>query len=1425
MSGSKAALKAAKAALDAGNYDEAITQAEIVLAADPKNYFAKLFLGRGLDKQGKIDDAIKTYESATAIKPNDDQAWLGLRTLYEDRGPEKVGEYIDVSIRLADLYAELDDKHRCQTAVDKLISFTKENGTRAQYKRALEVLLPTSSIYDYLEGRIPHPSHTYRNLAEIIETEEKERVNREIGERRTRIGARVAQVKFDVLREVFTRSPLEGIYQRIIDWSQDDEIRREYEEKLLERAYQAIIVLSMEEKNKKRTSVLNYAHGMVIIKHPFKLAWRLELEWKDVDSLRNLDAGVLHEYIGFFPSDGLTKVLKGYLSSEISPFPYRAEEDKQTDGDQNEDADAVLTPEDRLVIMTEGLEDADGSVLAHRLMSEYYLHIEEYQAAVDVARRGLQKLNIESKRSGLLFQENVDAINGILATSLVHYQTPKNHPEARSIFDAILARQPTYTPALIGIGLILEEEEEFSKAVDFLNRALERDPTNIRIAAESAWCRTRTGNIGQGVADLEEQLSNMKADDPRSRDLRALTLYRIGVCQWELDPSKSARKDRKGAYAQFLAAIKMNINFAPAYTSLGIYYADYSRDRKRARQCFQKAFELSSSELVAAERLARSFADQGDWDIVEVIAQRAIDSGKVRLSPGSKKKPVSWPFSALGVVQMNKQEYSKSIPSFLAALRIRPDDYDSYVGLGESYHNSGRYNSASKTFHYAQELAKNSDTKMVEQQWFTQYMLANVDRELGNYDEAIEGYRSVLSIREKEFGVLMALIQTYNERSWRCIELGFFAQAQESAKQAISIAEIIVGIQPEAFNLWKSLGDACSIFALIRNRVDDVPPPERIEPLERVNELLYTNRVPHEYDTLVDVDGVGLKEPEDSSHYAHTHIAWLRICLNGAILAQKRALHKCSHDVHAQAVAWYNLGWSEYLAHVSLESTADLGNATTHNRYLKAAMRCFKRAIELEAGNAEFWNALGVVTSIADAKIAQHSFVRSLHLNERSARTWTNLGTLYLLQNDLELAHTAFGRAQSTDPDYAHAWLGEGLLAMLWGDGKESLSHFTHAFEISNSSSLIVKQQYAASAFDTLLTAPRSQSHISSLIQPLFALKQLEIQSSPVLLAYKHLAALYLERIGDHHGAVMTLAWVCHWAEVEYENSESPKVLGRFSHALSDLARNHLARRNFADAIEHAETALNLSSEAIPDAWEPGERYKLRLSAYLTAGLAHNHEKHSDQAIQMFRSALQESYSAADVVCTLAEMLWANGDESEKQVAREQLVDCVENNVEHAGSRILLGAMMIFDEDDEMMEAAREDLETVRQKDGHDTKQQEQIEDVHAALSMMLDKTDSFDAGGGKALRGEIVTSIMLYPSQPRGWSELANFSSKPYPAEMALKTVIQAVPPRGSLTSEDLAKAYAGVGTIGDAQRAIMLCPWEQHGWQTFVAVLLSYD
>lgn len=242
-----------------------------------------------------------------------------------------------------------DDQHECHVVVDKLVGFAKENGSRTQYKHALGAYLPSSPIFGYLEGRLQRPGLTYTRLAEITEVEEKERINKEIGERRTRLGAKLGQVTTDVTREVLRTSDLEQLYQNIIDWTTDDELRREYEEKLLQRAYDHLVVLAPQEKASKRPQVTQLAHDMVVIKHVFPLAWHLEFEWKDVENLEELDKGILAEYIDFFPDSGLSDILRVFLED------YLLEREQSSadggEGDVQKDLKKPLGAEEKLIIL------------------------------------------------------------------------------------------------------------------------------------------------------------------------------------------------------------------------------------------------------------------------------------------------------------------------------------------------------------------------------------------------------------------------------------------------------------------------------------------------------------------------------------------------------------------------------------------------------------------------------------------------------------------------------------------------------------------------------------------------------------------------------------------------------------------------------------------------------------------------------------------------------------------------------------------------------------------------------------------------------------------------------------------------------------------------------------------------------------------
>jgi len=877
--------------------------------------------------------------------------------------------------------------------------------------------------------------------------------------------------------------------------------------------------------------------------------------------------------------------------------------------------------------------------------------------------------------------------------------------------------------------------------------------------------------------------------------LLADTQYRLGCCLWNIDPSRQARKQRKGecAYSYWLAALNNNLNHAPTYTKLGVYYSDYAKDKKRARRCFQKALELSSAEVVAAERLARSFADDGDWDRVELVAQRIVDSGKVKPPPGSKRKGISWPFAALGVAELNKQEFHKAIVSFQSALRLAPNDYHSWVGLGESYYSSGRYVAGTKAILNAQKLEEEIGEDVLADTWFTKYMLANIKRELGEYDESIALYQSVMNSRPDEEGVIIALLQTMVESALTSVEKGLYGKAIDLALELIELASSTSGAVLETFNFWKTLGDAASVFVHVQSRLHEFP-QDQIQTLLKA----VSPDAAGLFSSIDKVDmGVNGAEPGTDGLSPD-----LKRALHSMILFFKQAIYATSQDRHAQAVGYFNLGWAEQQAHACLPKES----RKKPSNYVKAAVRAFKRAIELEAGNSEFWNALGVVTSEVNPAVSQHALVRSLHLNERSPVGWTNLGTLALLSGDMKLANEAFTRAQSADPDYAHAWIGQGFVALMYGDAKEARGLFTHAMGIAEASSLPTRQHYAASMFDHILLTPPGFT-VSDLIQPLFALNQVQ-SLRPQHLAFGHLATLLQERTGESSRAVKLLESICSEIEADYEKTESSESLARFTLARTDLARAYLADGSYEKATECGEMALGLSSEEGDSELSSDQRKKARLSAHLTVGLSHYFAKNFEEALKCFESALEESDNNPDATCLLTQVLWAQGTEEARDRARTALFEVIESYPGHVQSVLLLGVIALLDNDEDSLEAVVEELQGLRTNDKVTASEQSHIGEVLRAIAALGDGRTEED------MMNQVQNDIMLYPHLPHGWSGLAETTGDEHAAQMALRVARRVIPPRGVLESQDLSKAYAGTGMVGDAQRAVVLTPWDKTNW-----------
>ena len=67
----------------------------------------------------------------------------------------------------------------------------------------------------------------------------------------------------------------------------------------------------------------------------------------------------------------------------------------------------------------------------------------------------------------------------------------------------------------------------------------------------------------------------------------------------------------------------------------------------------------------------------------------------------------------------------------------------------------------------------------------------------------------------------------------------------------------------------------------------------------------------------------------------------------------------------------------------------------------------------------------------------------------QNTSTWTNLGTMYLMHNDHELASQAFSRAQANSPENSAVWLGQAMLTARRNNPAEASQLFQHAFDIA----------------------------------------------------------------------------------------------------------------------------------------------------------------------------------------------------------------------------------------------------------------------------------------------------------------------------------------------------------------------------------------
>lgn len=913
------ALKQARSLIGRGLNEEALVELE----DEEDNAIVCLLRGSALHRLRRYKDAEESLRKVTQLDRFNTVALRGLTRLYFDTKNPK--DYMDATISLLEALQKSDDLTGAGDVLKKAMQARKKFHDQEMDERLLILQLPGSPVYDWLASDLPPLQPTLAQLVGMREKKLQSELSNIKSRARMNVSMTVERTNTEYLR-AYQSSGLDELYTLQTQTSDVDSDRRVAEAKLLDVKY-AILRLS-PKKDKKPQMCKDLVDGMVLFEALNPLAYTLHWDWLDISDYSQLEHSQVTQFIQMFPTHTVSRKLDAFLHCPLNP--WSSKELWPT----NELLEHFSTP------------DSD-SILCGRVSAEYMVMAQEWDRAIDISKEYLTLIQSQSNSLALEFPHTERNLMVSLGTAYIHFQAPRNHPLASELFAAVLETENDNPQALVGQAQILIERNETDKAELILRKVLNSHKHHNQALGELGWCLITNSNDEdiQTGKDLLFQALNHEYNSY----FRAQIRWRIGYAAWKTGETNDA-------FDSFLASLRELPTYAPSFSYLGLIY-ETRGDNTRSYKCFFKAIELDATQTIAAEHLSRNFAEQGQWDLVRLVAANVVNA---------VSNKAAWPYRALGIAALNEQRWKDAVAYFQRCLRLDPADSDSWVGLGEAYIASGRYNSAEKALKRALEINPQS--------FPAHYVLSRAQVAVLDFPAAANsitvarnlfvGASPALAFAAVDDSVLAA--EWYLTRS----ELG---AAVDAANAALALCEEELLRDPSLYRIWSGASRALSVVS----RIGKCECQRRLRPRDK---LFHVEKQSSSSDIKLDAFRIA------------------EIALSKAENAPKQL----------RAELCFNAGLS---AHAAMKNTIPF----------------FQRAIIYNRRKPNYWIAYGMVLIHINPVVSQHCLIRALSLDGRCSAAWSTLGVLYLDNGDYGLASEALDRALAIDADCATAWVGQAL--------------------------------------------------------------------------------------------------------------------------------------------------------------------------------------------------------------------------------------------------------------------------------------------------------------------------------------------------------------------------------------------------------------
>lgn len=1391
----KTELKAAKQAIESNDPETALYYTKDVLQQDPKNYYALIFEGKAHQLNDNLAKACASYEKAIAVDGDNLLGWKGLFQATRLLSPPEPLRVIAAATGLGEV------QHRQEVLSADTARDVKNYFDTIGYKQnpellkaVLEATVPGTPFADLMGNALGTPLANLEKLVAMAEKDVSDRVAKLQMKERVKLGQQMPpeqRARFDAaVRPVLAALNLTKYYDDILAIADDAQVRCRYREAKLRHLLE--VLKSAADKPPVYAQVREAIDDMVTLKVPLEFGWTMYLDWADFAHIGAAEMPVEHVvfYLQHFPELPVALMLYAYVLLDMSDYDQArivretggafgavADEGEETEGEgredtpdlspgskdqDNQDVDtqdsttttSTLLPDQVLEMMVHGYQGAKKLLFANRLVCSYYLHIREYREALARCQELIRVLAATLRTYGVdnfLPHTKTDFLR-TLAMVYTYFEAPKNFARALQLYDSILGSNSHDVPSRVGKGVILMEKGDYDSAHTLLADVAATYPDNTEAVAELAWCDVRLGRHEQGREGLARAIAATQGTDVTLANLRA-------TMQWRLALSYEATGNHDQAHATAVAALKLNPNYAPAYTLLGQLYATVFGDEPRAHKCFYKAIELDTDEVAAARYLVGALAARGDDDVADILCTQVVElaTAKRRLHGDS------WPFRVLGSHCLNRLDDAKAVEWFQLALRMNAGDALLWTGLGEAYYHCGKLEAAAKVFRHVLALFDPS--------WHVHYLLGRVLADLGEFSAGLAELSRALDEDPGQECVLAAVYEAYLDYAAHLVGLGYVGRALAANSEALATLVKAKQANRALQGLWKLVSQAVRVYAVIQQRAQ--------VPWDHLQALL------------------GDVEPVDGVSYELAAGAGLAVAvarLQVLLAAEGQRQLGPRANKYLRLAALYNVGiafgaLAEAEAEAEAETTTEAEGETTTDTsketssddtsdYWALAIAQLKLAIAIEASNPLYWTALGNCYFGRYPTLAQHCYIKATTLESHDALVWINLAALYLTAGDDELAHQAFSRAQLVAPANALAWLGNAIVLAARGEPQRAHRVFAHAYIVANGKVPVAQALYGLLTLGVYAegASPHDIATAQEMLLANFAMQKY-LAYAPEDFEAQAVAANVGERCSDYRWARGVAEGQVAELEARYERDETEANVVAFAAARAQLARVQLGLGLHREAEELVLMVLDLVAGAEP---------RIELSCRVTLGLCAFFNGDFDTALTHLQAILEVHPSQQRLVVLVAQILHAFGTADTRQAALDQLFGYVDDYGSAPTVVLVLAAMSLHDDLTDVLAPVREELAKLELAD--------LIKDVALVIPEMVAAINHRLGASEDAAWQRLA---LLTPWNHAVWSHLL--------ATMALQV---AELRENKVRTRELAAAYAETADRRFVQRSLLLVP-----------------